>query len=288
MNIFYFVFFLMCASGMHATDSLSIFIHGTGCGFTSHVARNLRYAPRGLVKIDENIKKKKQKPGQYFIVHAKRLAQKNHERFDAESFYTFGWSGNLSFKTRDKASKVLAQELAQTLQEYEDNLPIVRIITFSHGGNIALGLGKYQDLLPKNVKIELILLACPIQAETEQYVGASCFTKIYNIMSHNDVVQRIDPQNIYRVTKDSHSFFSRRTFIQLEEKIRQAQITINGIGFGHVDTCYGETMLRLPFILDALDNQVSPSVYKINFEDADHIAFGPFNYRRWLQRYMVL
>ena len=52
-------------------------------------------------------------------------------------------------------------------------MPIFKLITHSHGGNVALYLAPIAEEDPLNAVTieELILLACPVQVETSPYVN---------------------------------------------------------------------------------------------------------------------
>ncbi|MBA3752143.1 hypothetical protein H0X06_05140 [Candidatus Dependentiae bacterium] len=126
------------------------------------------------------------------------LCAEDPELFNKEFFYLFGWSGELSSKKRRKASKKLAHALLSLKAQYETKgISIsLRLITHSHGGNVALHLAEFfTDTLPFTID-ELILLACPVQRKTESYINHPLFCSILSLHSHLDIAQRIDPQGI--------------------------------------------------------------------------------------------
>ena len=79
--------------------------------------------------------------------HIKKLAQMLADadpvKSPFEHFYAFGWSGDLSFQARhDEAARLHAEleELVSTYTKKYGHAPFIRIITHSHGGNVALNL----------------------------------------------------------------------------------------------------------------------------------------------------
>ncbi|WP_196299706.1 hypothetical protein, partial [Streptococcus pneumoniae] len=75
----------------------------------------------------------------------------------------------------------------------------ITLVTYSHGGNVALYLSSVQaekeqaEPLPDPISIDtLVLLACPIQKETDYLVADPMFKKVYNIFSTEDFIQQWD------------------------------------------------------------------------------------------------
>lgn len=112
------------------------------------------------------------------------------------SFYMFNWTGNiypLYYK------KIASQELFDSLIKYKNKNPNDKIILIgcSHGGNVILGMA---PLLKKfNINIDLIiLLGTPISKDSNKYTleklsnQSYIFTKIINIYSLSDYIQKID------------------------------------------------------------------------------------------------
>lgn len=283
----YNMFFLLCitfAYNLYTNHKhVTILIHGTGAGYNVKLGRSVRFCPEGLhhIKPGADI-------GSYYVTKQKFLSV-DTKRFDEDHFYAFGWSGKLGFDTRKKAGKRLAEQLAELIREYKTKytkLPYVRIITFSHGGNVALQMAEFADVLPENFSVELILFGSPIQAITEKYVHHVCFEKVYNIFSQNDVVQRIDPQNLYAPVKDETSFFSRRTLTNPSLKCKQAKVTICGKGLCHLDMMHGLPS-HLPYILDVLDKHTSSEICPINIHQKDFVYFRGYNLKSWLKAHCV-
>ncbi len=140
-------------------------------------------------------------------------------------YYTFGWNGLLSQKARMRDGLAFYQALSHEIAEHkkQGRRPKVRIICHSHGGNVALNLAsvyailnnehfqqsatqkticmvaqeisqnKTLSSLDANLCIdELILLATPIQEETEELTTSKLFKKVFSVYSRNDIIQVAD------------------------------------------------------------------------------------------------
>ena len=262
---------------------VTILVHGTGAGYKVRLGKSVRYCPEGL-----NHLKPGMDAGSYYFTKQKALSQ-DSARFDKDHFYVFGWSGKLGFQVRKNAGKRLAEQLAELLNSYKEKYtvyPNVRIITFSHGGNVALQIAEFSDLLPQELSAELIMFGSPIQAYTEKFIYSGSFKKVYNIFSKNDVVQRIDPQNLYAPVKDTTSFFSRRTISKPTSLCKQARITIKEKGLCHLDMMHGISS-HTSYILDILDNHDSQDVCCIDLDVENYIHFRGYNMMRWLKAHCI-
>lgn len=229
-----------------AQPAISIWVHGTRF-FPEPVLKKFFYCKDGLhhyTSLD---------PSYRHYKLAQTLIECDPERYDAQHFYLFGWSGALSFKEREKAARKLYLQLKKLREEYVQKFgiePIIRILAHSHGGNVSLLLEKVKDTHDTAFTIEeLILLATPVQAETQQCAHASLFKKIYSLYSHLDSLQVIDPQGLQ--TKGSPLFSERR--FKNDDKICQCAIKMNGRYLMHVEFIKGKFLCKLPFVLTALD-----------------------------------
>lgn len=125
-------------------------------------------------------------------------------------YYTFGWSGLVSNKLRYLESAFLYHDLEKLTRHIKKQgyQPKIRLIGYSHGGNLALQLGALHSTKPISQQFyvdELWLLGTPIQVETDYLVSSPVFKKIYNFYSRADRVQTLDFFSFKR-------FFSRKKF----------------------------------------------------------------------------
>lgn len=184
------------------------------------------------------------------------LIDSDPNRFEAEYFYLFGWSGALSHKERKKAAKALYAQLQILRAEYRKKYgvePKIRLIAHSHGGNVCLLLDQIKD--PTDLEFiieELIMLATPVQIETMQYACQPIFKKVYSLYSYLDSLQVLDPQG-WQTSKKGAPFFSQRRFAD-HDKICQCAIKVDSRYLLHVEFIKGKFLCKLPSVLDALEN----------------------------------
>ncbi len=205
-------------------------------------------------------------PEEYYLrTIAQTLSKNDPLRFPFGTFYLFGWSGKLRATTREDAAKHLYNDLRNLTTAYKKRYqekPIIRIITHSHGGTVALNLAKVQTSpAPFHIK-ELILLACPVQKNTRGYIADPLFEKLYALCSSLDVVQLIAPQiisNIYR-TKKGHLRskmewppFSNRCFPG-NPKLTQVKIKMNGRALFHHEFNTKPFVKVLPRIITTINS----------------------------------
>lgn len=184
-----------------ATRNITIFIHGT---------RLMRFFPLNLSKsltlFDENLSTPKSGLHHYSEIPATnnqvKIAQKLNlvapTMFPLDTFYIFGWSGLLNIKERRSAAKKLITDINSLIvipfKEKYGIDPTITIITYSHGGNVALNMVRNTSM---HFCIEnLILLACPVQDQTKRYSKSPLFKNIYSIFSKDDMLQVLDSQPI--------------------------------------------------------------------------------------------
>ena len=144
-------------------------------------------------------------------------------------YYTFGWSGLLSLKQRYMDSVVFFEELEREVcrLQAEGINPKVRVMGYSHGGNVSLNLAcaRRNKFCNSSLTInELILVGMPVQKETDYLICDPLFEKIYHIYSASDMVQRLDV-----FCKDrylSNRLFTTRKGFTLPDKLTQVQIRV--------------------------------------------------------------
>jgi len=174
---------------------LTIFIHGT------HPVEPLLHLPfvHRFYRCPQGITLLPHLPDSHTKDFLTTLCSKYPGEFPAEHCYAFGWSGDLSNAARKQAASDLFKDLVKLCKDHKHGRPHLRIITHSHGGNVALSLKHIADATQSTQLLidELILLACPVQGETADYAGGSLFKEIYSIHSHYDLLQVIDPQGVH-------------------------------------------------------------------------------------------
>ncbi|HAU30090.1 TPA: hypothetical protein DCW54_00410 [Candidatus Dependentiae bacterium] len=132
----------------------------------------------------------------YLIPAYKKMAKITQTSARNETYALFGWNGILSQKARKDAGYRLYHALIDYQKQQQLNGQIearIRLITHSHGGNVALWLAEAEALYKKGLVIEtLIMLGAPIQEETIEFIQSSIFRNIHLCYSTGDSVQRSD------------------------------------------------------------------------------------------------
>lgn len=232
--------------------NITIWIHGTRL-LPKWIVSNYFETDPGLNKA-ESVDKK-----YYMRTIVDTISKSEPEKYPKESFYVFGWSGDLSFQQREKAARDLHDSLINLIDKYKKSElnPKITILCHSHGGNVALNMVKFiksDDMIIEN----LILLACPVQKETKDFIKHKFFKKIYSFYSSMDVFQIIDPQGMQKTGRDQECnsnlpLFSGRTFENCE-KLCQVKIKINGRGMLHSEFLSERFLIIIPQIINILDS----------------------------------
>lgn len=229
----------------HQTSSkplVTVFIHGTVL-VPKGVFANFFYSIPGIHHYSEY-------GCQYRLRKIADRLIANPTHFPGEHFYILGWNGALSFDERLNAARMLDSEFKRLIVDYQTKYgtkPDIRLITHSHGGNVALNLCAMK---PSYVIKQLILLACPVQDQTKYYCTHPCFESIYSLYSVADIIQVLDPQGIQQRSKEH--IFSERLF-PAAQHIKQAKIKIDGRSILHIEFLLDSFISFLPQIIDHLN-----------------------------------
>lgn len=241
---------------------ITVWVHGTHPSFNKLPGKRLRafvqkhahnyfYCKAGVHPISV------QPETNRHVTFGKLLYQSDPVRFPLEHFYTFGWSGDLSFAERYESGKRLYLDLVVLVEEYTHKFgvePKIRLITHSHGGNVALNLAQAQRAYQKNLAIdELVLLACPIQEKTACLVQNALFKKVYSLYSSLDVLQVVDPQGLYKSNKIKAPLFSKRRFPVCYAHVAQAKIRFDKRAILHIEFLSDRFVRALPSIIARLE-----------------------------------
>lgn len=234
----------------NAPESITIWIHGTR--FILPIDAFVHACPPGIHKATDLPKK-------YLL---KRLitatAEADPATFPLDTFYVFGWSGDLSFKEREKDARKLYQGIKELVARYETtygHTPKINLITHSHGGNVALNLAKIRDPKDSWTITQAIFLGCPIQEQTKNLARNPFFKKIYSIYSSLDSIQLLDPQGLYKNAQENGEktpTFSQRRF-PASNNLHQVKLKIHGHGVMHIGFITRSFTQKLPAILKAID-----------------------------------
>jgi len=240
-----------------ARPTITVWVHGTRA-FSKTVFPNFFRTIPGMHHASVYNKKNN------LLTIAQTLSVADSLHFPFENMYIFGWSGKLSAEVRLAAARKLYHALILLVEQYIEKYsiaPRIRLITHSHGGNIALYLAKVQKHMPIKLEIEeLVLLACPVQIQTMKYVSNNMFKKMYSFYSRLDLLQILDPQGIYALKnrilgkkkkKKNTPLFSERTFPE-QDNLKQIKVKKGGRAIMHVEFIKKSFVHHLPGMLDEL------------------------------------
>jgi hypothetical protein len=181
----------------------------------------------GLWEMDPTNKEPGNASGAMAVAFEKMSQFVNPDRVIENLYYTYGWSGLLSPSHRYYDAIPLYRSVAAKVDELKKmgKKVKVRIIGYSHGGNVVLNLalvGQCEDNPLPLVVDEVFLLGMPVQCETDFLVGDEIFLKIYHMYSRGDRIQKLDFFSFHRFF--SHRLFKPRRGFQLPEKLLQIQL----------------------------------------------------------------
>lgn len=251
--------------------AITVWVHGSTT--TRPLSDYVHGCPDGLHKIMDLSKKYRLRS------FAKELSIVAPTRFPVDHFYAFGWPGDLDFALRENEARKLYAELQKLVAAYRMQYgvdPVIRLITHSHGGNVALNLAKVKD--PKDTfTVEAILMACPIQKATSALAASPFFSKVYSLYSTMDMIQVVDIQGMYKIPENEKrtlTFSGRR--LDWSPSLRQARLTINRHGLPHLAFITRSFVGMLPAIIDEIDRWEAEDASGCNPEAERILAIKTF------------
>jgi len=228
--------------------SITIFVHGTypvRKALQFSFGRFLMYCPQGL-SLAKNL------PSYYhFHKMAKGCFDLDSKSYSLDQFYIFGWkSEHVYDHVRSKSAVDLVGELQHLVSSYykmHNVIPKVRMIGFSHGGNVVLHTASYLPLIvnKKTVDIDVWIFGTPVQHANKNLVNSPNFNKVYSFYSKKDWIQRMDPQGLRNSEISIKHFWSDRMF-DLTDRCIQVEFTVNGYPISH--TYYRSILKYFPTI----------------------------------------
>jgi hypothetical protein len=211
---------------------INVYVHGTmttfGVRILAKIYPELGYGQQGVAHINQ------MPANALFLKDVDCLQMADAVRFNADHFYTFGWSGALNFKKREQAGKQLYDGLVVLLNDYHTKygyFPKLRIITFSHGGNVALNMVQHLPFIAdQQVHLEMLIIACPVQKVTQHLLCSTYIDKMYTIASTRDLLQIAD-----RYTFEKKGYFPQRFFCVNQKNCKEIRVFVNNRGLAHID-----------------------------------------------------
>ena len=269
MRFFYIILFCFSLLQLQAVD-VTVWVHGTYPALS--VLRAAWCPVRPKVYVEDGLSLAKKLPKNYYFYQlAQSLHDNNPKFYNLDHIYTYGWhSSNVSPKQRIKEGKKLYEAIEKLITEYLQKYKEVklRIVGFSHGGNVILNMIKHLPFKKICVPIEVVLMGTPVQESTRDFINNPYVTKAYSFYSQGDWIQRIDIQRFHCNYPEGAPFLSGRMFKDTD-KVQQVCLTVNGKKIGHAK--YRSILNHLPDmmcqveqqILNSLDTKVLHFDYKI-------------------------
>lgn len=232
---------------------ITIWVHGT---YPALSVLRASWSPiRKMVYVEPGLSLAKELPKNYYFAKlAQQLSERDGNNYDLDHFYTYGWhSSNVRPGHRIAEGRLLYERLQELLKNYSrhDEI-IIRCIGFSHGGNVILNMLPHLPFMESKVKVEVILLATPIQESTRSYINCPYISKAYSVYSDGDWIQRIDAQRFHHNCPKGASFWSQRTFKD-EDCVKQVCLKVNGKNIGHAK--YRYFLQHLPDMLQQIESR---------------------------------
>lgn len=244
-------------------DRITIWVHGARTlGFISD---RIHACPPGLHKASDLETKHRLRAITWALAEAAPC------QFPLETFYTFGWSGALSFEDRKEAAQKLYAamgDLDTNFRQTYHRAPKIQLISHSHGGNVVLNIAAVKDPHSPITIDRAILMACPVQEETKQFIHDPIFNHVDVIYSSGDITQVLDPQGLYKNArgKKGHPTFSARHF-PAQSHVYQANISIDGHRLGHISFVRAPFITKLPSLLTAMEKLESTTIGAMTSDD---------------------
>jgi hypothetical protein len=235
---------------------ITIWVHGT------YPALNVLRAPwcpiRPKIYVDKGLSLAKNLPEAYYYYQlAQSLHQLNPVLYNWDHFYTYGWhSSNVRPGFCINEGKKLYEALKELIDKYQQEHEhlTLRIIGFSHGGNVILNMVSHLPFQNNKVCVELVLIGTPIQESTSRFINNPYITKAYSFYSDGDWVQKIDIQRFHHNCPKGAPFLSQRKFKDTD-KVQQICFTLNGRKIGH--TRYRSILKYLPDMMNQIEQKLA-------------------------------
>ncbi|MBI2353167.1 hypothetical protein HYV11_02915 [Candidatus Dependentiae bacterium] len=264
--IYYFFLFMQNSILISSLPMITIYIHGSQ-NATKLLSKNIWYCKKGLHHISALPE------SSLFVKDAQTLQAIDKNRFNLDHYYIFGWSGKIDFDIRKEEGISLYKAIKSLLHHYyqkDYSYPMIRIISHSHGGNVALHLiEEVVSSHEQNMKFEMILMACPVQKITESFINHSSIIRSIILYSTFDLIQRLD---FY--TYEGKRYWPKRTFQTGAKNCYQILLKVNQKRLAHTDFCHS-VVRYIPEILEKIDNSFDEKEY--NIVDSKFIGYNGFN-----------
>ena len=218
-----------------ADHSITVFVHGT-----YPVRKFLQYSfSRFLIYCPQGLSLAKNLPSYYhFNKMARSCVDLNPQLYTLDQFYVFGWESEHVYDyVRAQAAVDLTVQLQTLVNDYykkHNAIPKIRLLGFSHGGNVVLHTANHLPLKVNGqiAEVEIWIFGTPVQHANKHLVNSKNFNKVYSFYSTKDWIQRMDPQGLRDSAISIKHFWSDRMF-DLQDRCVQVEFTVNGQPISH-------------------------------------------------------
>lgn len=232
-----FIFNVVLSARQQTTTdhSITVFVHGT-----YPIPKILRNSPfRKLMYCPQGLSLAKQLPADYhFHTIAQGCVDLNPSLYSLDQFYVFGWPSEKVYDSvRKKAASDLVVALEKVVSDYYAGhgiQPKIRLIGFSHGGNVVLNTANFLTRLVQEQKIitEIWIFGTPVQQINHNLINSDNFHKVYSIFSETDWLQRMDPQGLHH-KEIRHAYFWSDRMFDKDASCIQVNFTVNNKSISH-------------------------------------------------------
>lgn len=189
---------LFCTVGLFSRDWITVFVHGTTWPDpVIHYVSSLKqqcFKKNGMHLATDLLS------GCLYRSFAESLSSKHADVYSLAHFYVYGWSGyKVSHTYRKQVGRDLLKQIRRLVHEYRaqyNKNPKLRLIGYSHGGNVILNAASAFPLyvVGEKIHVEGISIASPVQEVTAQYATKDYFDVLYLLYSYADYIQRLPLQ----------------------------------------------------------------------------------------------
>lgn len=222
-----------CIASQQIT-TLTVWVHGTNP--PPNIFWNGQYSPfRPWLYASPGLSLAKELPKNYYFHKlAKKCALIDELEFPFDTFYTYGWPSTMpSVATRKHEGRKLFDQLNNLIKEFAKigQLLKVRLVGFSHGGNVILNMISYLPFSCQNIDIEVVFLGIPVQELTRKNINSPWVHRAFSFYTDADWLQVMDVQALQN-WKQGVPWFSQKTFYD-EDQVIQIKLMVDGKSIGH-------------------------------------------------------
>lgn len=217
---------------------------------------------------------------------ARHLSAEDHDR----AYYLYGHLGLLSQSYRKSVGLELYEWLTEIIAQHKTQYKHIHIdiVAHSHGGNIALWLGEFEDQYKRGLFVDnLVMYATPIQVETFRFAYKPAFGRVYNQHSDGDHIQGLDRMSTMRGKsyktfssphlpvhhRKSHVFDVRVLVNDKRKQIGHANMFLMDVSYPAIRALQPAPLVVMTPAFLSVCNGLDTNSLDCNFVDTSHALF---------------